>query len=357
MNGAAAAAAEQSNGLTSPTSKPANGMSVVRNGSTASDIDDEEVRAELEEEVQDLRDDRTYHDFIHNVVDNKKIAEEDENSDEDFIVEDEEDGEEGEEKEGEEGSDGDESSLSDFDEDEKVVDCAAGGDVVKIPKEALRDAEKRFPHFWRTKHAIKTQYREDDYEEEQDSDYEPDNDKEAANLDDTQDEETAEGAVLETSGKEDDWRKTDEVELDSDNEKEDSEDEDDPEVMKAELDELHAEKEKDLKGDVDGLVEMVEYMTVVNQPESESDVTPVDVADTAAAAGSDNEVAEEDDDSGATADDEGEEMQTQTIGELELDGYVSEEDPDFPRPSREEWDAAEDSQPDTDDEMTVERMQ
>merc|ERR1719295_2340816 len=203
MNGAAAAATEQGNGLTSPSSKPANGMSVVRNGSTASeDIEDEEVRAELEEEVQDLRDDRTYHDFIHNVVDNKKIAEEDENSDEDFIVEGEEDGEEGEEKEqGEDGSDGDESNLSDFDEDEKVaaVNCAGEhGDVVKIPKEALRDAEKRFPHFWRTKHAIKTQYREDDYEEEQDPDYEPDNDKEAANLDDTQDEETAEGAVLET---------------------------------------------------------------------------------------------------------------------------------------------------------------
>ena len=35
--------------------------------------------------------------------------------------------------------------------------------------------------------------------------------------------------------------------------------------MKAELSDLKAEKEKDLKSDVDGLVEMVEYMTVVTE--------------------------------------------------------------------------------------------
>ena len=92
--------------------------------------------------------------------------------------------------------------------------------------------------------------------------------------------------------------------------------------MKAELNKLEAEKEKDLKGEVSGLVEMVEYMTVVvgdqvssaAKPAEESGSvaspfsSPVAVADTAASE------ADHADDNGE-ADDEGEDMEDeQNIG-------------------------------------------
>jgi len=355
MNGTAAATTERINGLASPSSKPVDGTNGHADVSAASD--DHEEESDLEEEVQDLKDDRTYHDFIHNVVEHKEIAEEDETVDGDFVVEQEKEGEDGDQQaaqpDGDASEDGDESTLTDFeddDDDEKVGDpvesAAAAGDglEVKIPLQSIKEASARFPHFWRTKHAIKTEYREGDYAEDQDPDYEPENDKEAANLDDTQDEETAD-AALATAG--DDWRQTDEQELESDQEKDEfEEEEEDPEAMKAELDDLQAEKEKDLTGDVDGLVEMVEYMTVVNPAtESGSAASPADVADNAAS---------EQQEEGS----EGEDMETaQTIGELELDGYVSAEDPDFPEPSKDDFDAASDSQPDSDDEMTVERTE
>merc|ERR1711962_1588701 len=82
MNGASAAATENQNGLASPPTLP------VDEGVDVSQVSlDEETRAELEEEVEDLKDDRTYHDFINNVVDHKEIAEEDEAVDGDFVVE------------------------------------------------------------------------------------------------------------------------------------------------------------------------------------------------------------------------------------------------------------------------------
>merc|ERR1712212_1139577 len=207
MNGASAAATENQNGLASPPTLP------VDEGVDVSQVSlDEETRAELEEEVEDLKDDRTYHDFINNVVDHKEIAEEDEAVDGDFVVEETqllaqsaaiEKGAAAEEVQ--DGAESDSSStLTDFEEEEDVEKayveaCGDAGIEIKIPKEALRDAEKRFPHFWRTKHAIKTEYREGDYVEEQDPDYEPEKDKEAVDLDDTQDEESGEVA-LENSG-------------------------------------------------------------------------------------------------------------------------------------------------------------
>merc|ERR1712029_501846 len=335
---------------------------------------EDEEEEELEEEVLDLKDDKTYHDFITNVVEHKEIAEEDEKLDGDFVVEDQENQppavvDDNKEEEGAE-SDGSSTLTEDEDDaDEKEV-VQACSDVLetKIPKEALREAEKRFPHFWRTKHALKTEYMEGAYQEEQDPDYEPEKDKEV-DLDDTQDAGDEESAALETSANAggEDWRQAEEVELEGDDEPDEFEEEEDPEAMKAELTELEAEKEKDLKGEVSGLVEMVEYMTVVvgdqvssaeAKPAAEDSgsvaspvSSPVAVADTAA-----SEADHADD--GGEADDEGEDMEDeQNIGELELDGYVSAEDPDFPEPSEEDFEAANDSHPDTDDEMAVEHME
>merc|ERR1712029_981521 len=285
MNGASTAAKESIKGMASPPAR----ADVVNGGGDAGLTRTEEERAELEDEVQDLRDDRTYHDFIANIVEDKEIVAEEEELDPDFLP-------------------------------PPVVDDKECSNVEnKIPPEALKEAEKRFPHFWRTKHAFKTHYREGGhYEEEKDPDYKPEEDKEAVDLDDSQDEESAE-ADVENSG--DDRRSTPEAELDSDREEEEFEE--DPEAMKAELNELQTKKEKDLKGDVDGLVEMVEYMTVVDM----------------------DHVAEDQDEQPGV---EGMEDE-QTIGDLELDGYVSAEDPDFPEPSKEDFEAASDSQPETDD--------
>merc|ERR1712029_929955 len=313
MNGASTAAKESIKGMASPPAR----ADVVNGGGDAGLTRTEEERAELEDEVQDLRDDRTYHDFIANIVEDKEIVAEEEELDPDFlpppVVDD---------KEDQDGAESDISStLTDFEddegEDEKVVPGCSNVES-KIPPEALREAEKRFPHFWRTKHAFKTHYREGHYQEEKDPDYKPEQDKEAVDLDDSQDEESAE-ADVENSG--DDRRSTPEAELDSDREEEEFEE--DPEAMKAELNELQTKKEKDLKGDVDGLVEMVEYMTVVDM----------------------DHVAEDQDEQPGV---EGMEDE-QTIGDLELDGYVSAEDPDFPEPSKEDFEAASDSQPETDD--------
>merc|ERR1712029_412643 len=260
MNGASTAAKESIKGMASPPAR----ADVVNGGGDAGLTRTEEERAELEDEVQDLRDDRTYHDFIANIVEDKEIVAEEEELDPDFlpppVVDD---------KEDQDGAESDISStLTDFEddegEDEKVVPGCSNVES-KIPPEALREAEKRFPHFWRTKHALKTEYREGAYQEEQDPDYEPEKDKEV-DLDDTQHAGDEESAALETSANAggEEWRQAEEVELDGDDEPDEfEEEEEDPEAMKAELNELEAEKEKDLKGEVSGLVEMVEYMTVV----------------------------------------------------------------------------------------------
>ena len=67
--------------------------------------------------------------------------------------------------------------------------------------------------------------------------------------------------------------------------------EEDEDVMKAELDDLKAEKERDLKSDVDGLAEMVEYMTVVV---SEGDAEGAAAAVAAGDAAEGEEMEEED---------------------------------------------------------------
>jgi len=344
MNGVAQANGQSPEKLASPlrheeAAVEANGAGDANGHDGCSDEEDDE-RAELEAEVEHLVADKTYHDFIQHVVQHKEIPDEDATTDGDFVVDLPEPVAKQVDEDEEEDQDVDsDSTLTDGEEFEDAQENL--DQETKIPKEALVEAQKRFPNFWRFKHAMNTEYREGDYAEEQDPDYEPEKDTDAVNLDDSQDEAAIadvsvnSGNALPDSttggGEDEEWRQTEEVEINSDQEKEDdSEDED---VMKAELTELNAERDRDLKHDVDGLVEMVEYMTVVVSEEG------AQAAAEAAAGTEANEETEEMED----------EDQGQTILELDVEGYVSGEDPDF-AVGEEVLDAASDSDINTDDE-------
>lgn len=309
----------------------------LTNGSgDAKDItsDEEEEREELEAEVHDLKTDKFYHDFLTAVVQHKEILDESVTADPPFVVDEPEQVEAKEEDEGDS-----DSTLTDAEEFEDALENA--DEETKIPKEALEEAQKRFPNFWRFKHALNTEYREGEYKEDQDPDYKPDKDADAFDLDDTQDEDefipfdpnngnlpdsTTEGADAE------EWRQQpEEVELEEEDEREDEleDDEDDGEDMTAEVTALQAEMYKDLKSDINGLVDMVEYMTVV-------------ASDGAAAA-----TAEGDEEQGEEEMEE--EEQGQTILEVDVEGYVSGEDPDFVV-AQDVLDHASDSDIHTDDE-------
>jgi len=356
MNSASEIEVQATKKMVSPVREPDStcGNGVSSNGDVLNDDDFEEERLELESELQDLAEDKTYHDFITNVVSHKEIVEEDESTDPAFVAPD------SGRATGEEGAVevSDVSTLTDEDEDdeeddngEEIADIEDGSDI-KIPKEALEDAKKRFPAYWRFKHAMKTEYREGDYKEDEDADYKPEEDVEAVDLNDTQDEELEEeeeddGAAATAAGAEDGeaWRGQD-AEVDS----EDDDKDEDAELEESELDVLKAEQGKDLKTEVDGLVEMVEYMTVVTEDGKTVSAAPQDVS---------NSEAVEDEDEEGMEEDEGEDQPEQTILELDVDGYVSGEDPDF-KPEKEMLDAASESD-DTDDEdlnkSGVERME
>lgn len=310
----------------------------LTNGSgDAKDItsDEEEEREELEAEVHDLKTDKFYHDFLSAVVQHKEILDESLTADPAFVVD------EPEQVEAKEEDDEDsDSTLTDAEEFEDALENA--DEETKIPKEALEEAQKRFPNFWRFKHALNTEYREGEYKEDLDPDYKPDKDADAVDLDDTQDEEefipfdpnngNLPDSTTEGAGDEE-WRQQpEEVELEEEDEKEDElEDDDDGEDMTAEVTALQAEMHKDLKSDINGLVDMVEYMTVVA---SEGN-------DAAAAA-----AAEGDEEQG---DEMEEEEQGQTILEVDVEGYASGEDPDFVV-AQDVLDHASDSDIHTDDE-------
>merc|ERR1712111_56848 len=100
-------------------------------------------------------------------------------------------------------------------------------------------------------------------------------------------------------------------EVDSEDDKDEDED---AELGESELDALKAEQGKDLKTEVDGLAEMVEYMTVVTEDGKTVSAAPQDVSNT--------ETAEDEDEDGME-EDEGEDQPEQTILELDVDGYVS----------------------------------
>jgi len=353
MNSASEVEVQATKKMASPVREPDStcGNGVSSNGDVVNDEDFEEERLELENELQDLVEDKTYHDFIANVVNHKEIVEEDESTDPAFVAPD------SGRATGEGGAVevSDVSTLTDDDEDdeevsegEEIADVEDSSDI-KIPKEALEENKKRFPHFWRLKHAMKTEYREADYKEDEDADYKPEEDIEAADLNDTQDEDLEEDDATPAAEGGEAWRgqATEDAEVDSEDDKDEDED---AELEESELDALKAEQGKDLKTEVDGLTEMVEYMTVVTEDGKTVSAAPQDVSNTEAAEDEDEEGMEED---------AGEEQPEQTILELDVDGYVSGEDPDF-KPEKEMLDAASESD-DTDDEdlnkSGVERME
>jgi len=355
MNSASEVEVQATKKMISPVREPDStcGNGDSSNGDVLNDEDFEEERLELENELQDLVEDKTYHDFIANVVNHKEIVEEDESTDPAFVAPD--SGRATGEGGAVEVSDvstltDDEEDDEEVDEGEEIADVEDGSDI-KIPKEALEENKKRFPPYWRFKHALKTEYREGDYKEDEDADYKPEEDIEAADLNDTQDEDLEEEDEATPAAAEggEAWRGQDAEDAEVDSEDDKDEDED-AELEESELDALKAEQGKDLKTEVDGLAEMVEYMTVVTEDGKTVSAAPQDVSNTEAAEDEDDEGMEED---------EGEEQPEQTILELDVDGYVSGEDPDF-KPEKEMLDAASESDETDDEDLNksgVERME
>jgi len=272
----------------------------VVNGGSEENVDvangDEEedaVREELEREVDLLMADKVYHDFVDCVVTHKEIVEDandgDFEADEEVAIEEVGGGDVIAEGVAAAESDTSTSTLTD---DEDYEDAQ---EEVKIPKQALMEADQRFPPFWRLKHAMKNELTAYKSDEDPDYDSEEDDDGSQDNEDAMKTVEFQEHRGGEAAG-------SDELIESSDDDQEDEA------MMKAEVDELKAESARDLQPDVDGLVEMVEYMTL---PPEASGVAVESIED-------DEEQMEEE--AGQAG---------QSILELDVDGYVSGEDPDF----------------------------
>jgi len=314
----------------------------VANGSA----DEDDVREELEREVDALMADRVYHDFVENVVTHKEIKEDD--TDGDFVAD-----EVGEGDAGEDAGALSDSSTSTLTDPEDYEDAQEQVEV-KIPKQALMEAEQRFPPFWRMKHAMKNESMTE-YKSDEDPDYktdeEDDDDKESS------EEVNPDGQMMKTE----EWRSSgpdglaeasaegDHGGVDAIDSSGDESEDFDEDVMKAEVDELKVEMSRDLQDDVDGLAEMVEYMTL---PPSSAGETLAAAAAAAEAVLEDEEDMEEE-----TA------AAGQSILELDVDGYVSGEDPDF-KPDPELLERVDDQVSESesnsssdDDGCTVERME
>jgi len=301
------------------------------NGSSSTDdhplkeeesADEDDVREELEREVDALMADKVYHDFVENVVNQKVIV--DEEHDGDYEVEEEAvDG--GGDANDDAGalSDSSSSTLTDFEDYEDAQEELE----VKIPKQALMEAQQRFPPFWRVKHAMKAESMTD-YKSDEDPDYKTEEEEEDQELEQEVKPAVVVGAATEAGA----WRKGDddqeaiEADVDASTEDDDEsigEDFIDEDAMKAEVVQLKDESCRDLQDDVDGLVEMVEYMTLPPSTEEAGTVVPAAAASGAAAI--DEEDMDEED--GITTTEAAE--AGQSILELDVDGYVSDEDPDF----------------------------
>lgn len=267
--------------------------------------EEDDVREELEREVDALMADKVYHEFVENVVTHKVIAEEE--HDGDYEVEEEvvDGGGDANEEDAGALSDSSSSTLTDA---EDYEDAQEELDV-KIPKDALMEAQQRFPPFWRLKHAMKAESMTD-YKSDEDPDYKT---EEEEDNDEEQEIKTADEAGEWRKGEADDQEEAIEADIagSSDDESIGEEEDIDVDAMRAEVAVLNYEKSKDLKDDVDGLVEMVEYMTL-----------PPSAAEDASCAGAVED--QEDMDEEDVADAAG-----QSILELDVDGYVSDEDPDF----------------------------
>lgn len=269
--------------------------------------DEDDVREELEREVDALMADKVYHEFVDHVVTQKVIAEEE--HDGDYEVEEEavDGGGDADEHAGAL-SDSSSSTLTDAEDYEDAQEELE----VKIPKEALMEAQQRFPHFWRVKHAMKAESMTD-YKSDEDPDYKTEEEEEDG---DEQEVKTVAAAVGAETGE---WRKGSDDEAiegdiaaSSDDDDESIGEDIDVDAMKAEVAVLKDESCRDLQDDVDGLVEMVEYMTL----------PPSSAAEGASCTGAvdEEDMDEEDADVAAAG---------QSILELDVDGYVSDEDPDF----------------------------
>jgi len=290
----------------------------------ANSSDDDEDREELEREVDALMADKVYHDFVDNVAKNKEIADEDDDGDFENLGETVAASAAAGDADDEDDASSEASTLTDPDEYEDAVEDV--GVEVKIPKEALLEAEKRFPPFWRLKHALKNESMTE-YKSDEDPDFEANEDEEqvespttkAATTTEEQankDQEQMNAAAAEWVGHRDvDGGAGGDGHQDEELNSSTSEDEDDEASMKAEVDTLMDESSRPIQDDVvDGLVEMVEYMTL-----PPSAATAADGEGCQAAADDDEEHMEE-------MEEEGDQPGGQSIL---VDGYVSGEDPDF----------------------------
>lgn len=125
------------------------------NGST-----DDEVEVELE--LETLKADNVYHDFVQSVVARTPIPEDANDQDYNLVND--------LQKEGK--TDLADLSSSDSDSDfEDAVD-EAGDQEVKIPQDTFKDAAMRNPPFWRVKYQL-GRVSEEDYKSDEDPDYNP----------------------------------------------------------------------------------------------------------------------------------------------------------------------------------------
>jgi len=117
---------------------------------------------EVEVELEHLKADTEYHDFVQSVVGRAPIAED--ANDHDYNLQNDL------QKEGK--TDLADLSSSDSDSDfEDAVD-EAGDQEVKIPEDALKDAAMRNPPFWRVKYQL-GRVTEEEYKSDEDPDYNP----------------------------------------------------------------------------------------------------------------------------------------------------------------------------------------
>lgn len=129
--------------------KPKEGL--VKDLDSSQDEDVADISG-LEEEIQDLKADNDYVEFVEKVVKNVKVSET--SQDEDFLepVEIKSDHE-----------------TEEDDEEEEEEDEFHDAEEVEVPEEMAKEAENRFPPFWRTRHQLSAQM--DDYKSDEDVDF------------------------------------------------------------------------------------------------------------------------------------------------------------------------------------------